>query len=56
MQVHRKIQESLVDMAKPLVARRRGPDRNLYENGALLPGPEATLAGPMFEEWLDSRS
>jgi uncharacterized protein YbjT (DUF2867 family) len=28
------------------------PDSNLYENGALLPGPAAILAGPTFEEWL----
>jgi hypothetical protein len=32
------------------------PDRDLYETGALLPGPHATLAGPTFEEWLDSTS
>jgi hypothetical protein len=24
------------------------------ENGALLPGLGATLAGPTFEQWLDS--
>ena len=30
--------------------------RALYENGALLPGPHATLAGPTFEEWIDSTS
>jgi len=30
------------------------PDRDLYETGALLPGPDATLAGPTFEEWLDA--
>ena len=30
------------------------PDRDLYETGALLPGPDATLAGPTFEEWLGS--
>ena len=29
------------------------PDSDLFENGALLPGPHATLAGPTFEEWLD---
>jgi hypothetical protein len=29
------------------------PDRDLYETGALLPGPDATLAGPTFEEWLE---
>jgi uncharacterized protein YbjT (DUF2867 family) len=61
-------EESLVEMAT-LLARRRGdpmkiegvsdpadPDRDPYETGALLPGPEATLAGPTFEEWLLSTS
>ncbi len=24
----------------------------LYEEGAALPGPDATLAGPTFEAWL----
>jgi uncharacterized protein YbjT (DUF2867 family) len=61
-------EESLVEMAT-LLASRRGlplniegvsdpadPDRALNENGALLPGPGATLAGPTFEEWLDSTS
>jgi uncharacterized protein YbjT (DUF2867 family) len=61
-------EESLVDIAI-LFAARRGmavriegvsnpvdPDRDLYENGALLPSPHATLAGPTFEEWLDSTS
>lgn len=61
-------EESLVDMAT-LFAARRGdpvriegvsnpadPDRDLYETGALLPGPHATLAGPTFEEWLESTS
>jgi uncharacterized protein YbjT (DUF2867 family) len=28
------------------------PDHELLENGALLPGPDATLAGPTFEDWL----
>jgi uncharacterized protein YbjT (DUF2867 family) len=56
--------ESLVEMAKLLVARREDglriegvsdpadPDSDLYETGGLLPGPDATLAGPTFEEWL----
>jgi hypothetical protein len=56
--------ENLVDMARLLIARRAeplliegvsdpaDPDRDLYETGALLPGPGATLAGPTFEEWL----
>jgi uncharacterized protein YbjT (DUF2867 family) len=57
-------EESLVEMAKLLVARRgdpvriegatnpADPDSALYEQGALLPGPHAVLAGPTFEEWL----
>lgn len=61
-------EESLVEMATLLVTRRGDPvriegisnpddpDRDLNENGALLPGPDATLAGPTFEEWLDSAS
>jgi len=60
--------ENLVDMAKLLVDRRRDPvriegvnnaadpDHELYESGALLPGPGATLAGPTFEQWLGSVS
>ena len=61
-------EESLVEMAM-LLASRRGhpskiegvsdpadPDRELTENGALLPGPGAILAGPTFEQWLDSTS
>jgi uncharacterized protein YbjT (DUF2867 family) len=59
-------EESLVDMAMLLAARRgdpvriegvsdpADPDRDLFETGGLLPGPDATLAGPTFEEWLDS--
>ena len=30
------------------------PDSLRYANGAALPGPGATLAGPTFEEWLDA--
>jgi hypothetical protein len=30
------------------------PDSALYQTGALLPGPHAVLAGPTFEEWLES--
>ncbi len=61
-------EESLV-AAAALFASRRGhlsriegvsdpadPDHELNENGALLPGPGAILAGPTFEEWLDSAS
>jgi uncharacterized protein YbjT (DUF2867 family) len=59
-------EESLVEIARLLVARRGDavrvegtryaddPDFELNLNGALLPGPQATLAGPTFEEWLDS--
>jgi uncharacterized protein YbjT (DUF2867 family) len=58
-------EERLVETARLLAACRgdavrieavvdpADPDRDLYEQGGLLPGPHATLAGPTFEEWLD---
>jgi uncharacterized protein YbjT (DUF2867 family) len=59
-------EERLVNVAR-LCAARRGdpvrieersdpddPDRKINENGGLLPGPDAILAGPTFEEWLES--
>ena len=61
-------EESLVEMARLLFARRGervriegvtdpgDPDSDLYAQGAQLPGPHATLAGPTFEEWLASES
>jgi uncharacterized protein YbjT (DUF2867 family) len=62
-------EERLVEMAK-LLASRDGtgvtvkemdadpddPDMQVYQSGALLPGPDAKLAGPTFEHWLDERS
>ena len=36
------------------VSNPADPDSELYESGALLPGPDAILAGPTFEEWLDA--
>jgi uncharacterized protein YbjT (DUF2867 family) len=60
-------EERLVEVARLLVARRgdplrieevsnpADPDHELFENGGLLPGPDATLAGPTFEEWLDAQ-
>ena len=57
-------EESLVEMAKLLVARRGNclrveavsdpVDGDANESGVLLPGPDARLGGPTFEEWLDS--
>jgi hypothetical protein len=59
-------EEKIVDLATRFAAWRgeqvriegvsdpADPDRELTENGALLPGPNATLAGPTFEEWLSS--
>jgi uncharacterized protein YbjT (DUF2867 family) len=59
-------EERLVEMARLVAARRGsperveeggdmlGPDTELYESGAALPGPGATLAGPTFAEWLDA--
>lgn len=60
-------EERLVDAARMLVAQRALPIRvvevsypdpamaRVYESGALLPRPGATLAGPTFEEWLTAR-
>lgn len=59
-------EESLVAAAKLLIAHRGegleiggvvnqdDPDHELNLDGSLLPGPNATLAGPTFEEWLAS--
>jgi uncharacterized protein YbjT (DUF2867 family) len=59
-------EERLVAAARLLAARRGGslrveetsdpsdPDSERYANGAALPGPNALLAGPTFEEWLDA--
>jgi hypothetical protein len=59
-------EESLVDVARLVVARSgdslriegvidpANPEHALYASGALLPGPDAVLAGPTFEQWLDS--
>jgi hypothetical protein len=61
-------EESFVEMARLLVAHRgdpiriegvsdpADPDRDLYQTGGSLPGPDATLTGPTFEEWLDTTS
>jgi len=60
--------ESLVEMATLLAAHRgdqvriegvtdpTDPDREVYANGGLLPGPHATLAGPTYQEWLESEA
>ena len=58
-------EESLVEIAMLLASRRGLPLKiegvsntaelyGLDDTGALLPGPGAVLAGPTFEEWLDS--
>jgi uncharacterized protein YbjT (DUF2867 family) len=61
-------EESLVEVAKLLAARRgdsvrieavsdpADPEQALYASGALLPGPDAVLAGPTFEQWLAQSS
>jgi uncharacterized protein YbjT (DUF2867 family) len=60
--------EDLVAMATVLAAKRGrplkvegvtdkdDPDAELMAAGALLPGPDAIIAGPTFEEWLDAQS
>ncbi|MFF7246868.1 SDR family oxidoreductase [Embleya sp. NPDC008237] len=58
-------EENLAAMAELALARRgldvrieevsdpANPDRDIFENGALLPSPHATLAGPTYRDWLD---
>ena len=60
-------EERLIELASLFVSRRglplkvesvptpADPDAELQANGGLLPGPEAKLAGPSFEEWLDQQ-
>ena len=60
--------ERLVDAARLLAARRGSPaqveetsdpddpDRDLLAGDGLLPGPHAKLAGPTFQQWLDSQA
>jgi uncharacterized protein YbjT (DUF2867 family) len=57
-------EERLADAARLLVTERGGPgrieevsdptnpDRDLFENGGLLPAPHATLTGPSYADWL----
>jgi uncharacterized protein YbjT (DUF2867 family) len=57
-------EETMVEAARLLIARRGDnteivavsdpTDPELHESGALLPSPHAKLAGPTFEEWLDT--
>jgi uncharacterized protein YbjT (DUF2867 family) len=58
--------ESMPELAALFAARRgypakvegvsdpANPDRDLYEGGGMLPGPGAIVAGPTFEEWLET--
>ena len=60
-------EENLVDAARLLAAHRgehvsiqgvsnpNDPDWGLYESGALLPGADAILAGPTFDQWLSGQ-
>jgi uncharacterized protein YbjT (DUF2867 family) len=59
-------EESMVALAQRYATRHQpglkivavptpeGPDQKIYDEGGLLPGPDARLGGPTFEEWLDS--
>jgi uncharacterized protein YbjT (DUF2867 family) len=59
--------ESLVELATLLASRRGTPlkvesvldpddrDAQMQATGGLLPGPEAHLGGPTFEQWLDEQ-
>ena len=58
-------QEQLVEMACRWAARRGDPvevrglpddsaDGRISKEGGLLPGPDATITGPTFQQWLDA--
>jgi uncharacterized protein YbjT (DUF2867 family) len=59
-------EEEMVELAKQFVARRgdalkvegvsdpSDPATEVYQSDALLPGPDAIIAGPTFREWLDA--
>jgi len=55
-------EESLVEAARRLAERNGDPVRvegvdppdPLFETGGSLPGPDVTLAGPTFDEWLQA--
>jgi uncharacterized protein YbjT (DUF2867 family) len=61
-------EERLLDVARLLIAKRGedllvyeraqpgDPDAEIGADGGLLPGPDAMLGGPTFEEWLDSQA
>jgi hypothetical protein len=44
------------DKVKIEEVRNSDPDSVAAADGSLLPGPNARLAGPTFEEWLDTRA
>ncbi|MEU4166501.1 NAD(P)H-binding protein [Streptomyces sp. NPDC026665] len=61
-------EESLEEAARLLLSRRdpaaqliavsdpADPERDLFENGGLLPGADARLTGPTFAEWVEATS
>jgi uncharacterized protein YbjT (DUF2867 family) len=61
-------EEDVIELAKLFVARRgdalkvegvtdpSDPATEVYQSGALLPGPDAISAGPTFREWLESNA
>jgi uncharacterized protein YbjT (DUF2867 family) len=60
-------EEDLAELATILIERRgtpvkvqavrnpADPDADMQATGGLLPGPDARLAGPTYEEWLDQQ-
>lgn len=61
-------EENLAEVARLLAAKRgaparieevsdpANPEREMFENGGLLPSPHATLAGPSYADWLNHTS
>ena len=58
--VHYKGEDFFAKRGEPLkvegVSIAEDPNTPLYEGGALLPGADAILGGPTFEEWLEDQA
>jgi uncharacterized protein YbjT (DUF2867 family) len=51
---HRGDPVQIEEAGSSAVSAADDPDKYLYEAGALLPGPHATLAGPTFKAWVEA--
>lgn len=54
LMAHRGDPVQIEEVSNSAVSNVDDPDKHLYESGALLPSPHATLAGPTFKEWVEA--